>query len=469
MPIAGYLLRIPQGKFAPLNRALEKALTRTRGNPLVPVSSERALIPVAPYKDARAALGAAALRKLLAKHRVSQLEPVDDARFLELVRSRDPVDLPPLMLRSAAPVRAESGGESFDWHLVDTRLVAAWKLLGGRENIDWTGVTVGHIDTGWTFHPGLGFSGEQENSPWVDTVHDRDLFPGDFPQSGDAPFPAPFPVSQDCARDPLTGPNGGHGTKTLSVLSGFNEAAGAREGGLYAGHFGAAPRVPVVCVRLTNTIWASDFHDTLPAAIDHLVNNAGCKVISMSMGSPHAGALSLLPVPQALRRALDNAYERGVIFCCAAGNHIPNADVIFPARCPRTIAVGGTTKEYQPWTGSSFGAQVDICAPATPIRHAHPAPNGHYNYKVGDGTSYATPQVAGAAALWLAFRRDEIAQRYTQPWQIVAAYLRLLKATATVPSGWETNQRGAGILNAEALLNEDLPDPALLVKDELPY
>ena len=474
MAVGGYLIHVPQEHYASLDRRLALALKRTAGYPLLPVSSGRALITSSNFKEIRNSLGRDRYRKLLKRHRVERVEAVDESRFLALLQSRDPADLPKRSIESPRP-RGSSQRVSLDWYLSESRLDEAWDLFGGRDKINWDNVSVGHVDTGWTFHRALGFSGtqEEENSPWVNTNDDRNFFSGDFDRGGEGAPPPLFPVDPHSARDRLEGPNGGHGTKTLSVLCGSDESSLARDGGGgnagFAGYFGAAPKVPVVPVRICNTIWIElELGEGLPKAINHLVETMGCGVISLSMGSPYVFT-SPRRMPLVLQEAIDNAYEKGVILVCAAGNHIPNEHVVFPARCPRTIAVAGSTLAGKPWSGSSYGMHVDISAPACPVRRAMTSWNGVQAYDYGDGTSFATPQVAGTAALWLAYRGDEIRRTYRQPWQIIAAFLQLLKTTARVPDGWETTIRGAGLLDAKALLLEPLPDAGGLAKDDVPF
>ena len=74
----------------------------------------------------------------------------------------------------------------------------------------------------------------------------------------------------------------------------------------------------------------------------------------------------------------------------------------------------------------------------------------------GAGTSAATPQVAAAAALWLAEHRQAVGG-YTQPWMRVEAVRRALFSSAakrTVAMGpQETFEKiGQGVLKAEAAL-----------------
>ena len=91
---------------------------------------------------------------------------------------------------------------------------------------------------------------------------------------------------------------------------------------------------------------------------------------------------------------------------------------------------------------------------------------GAQTYGYGDGTSFATPQVAATAALWLLYRGEEIRTRYSQKWQRVEAFKALIKGTASAKSGWNREQYGQGILDAYAVLNADLPPIDALHEDK---
>jgi subtilisin family serine protease len=381
------------------------------------------------------------------------------------MKTRDPADLGERPAGDISPL--EHGGVRLDWHLVECGFPAAWESLGGVEHIDWTGVSVGHIDTGFTRHPVLGFPSEDSDSGWLDLSHDANFFSTELDTSTGMPSSA---QSNSAEEHHTPGLSGGHGTRTMSVLCGYDKSDAAMESGLYAGYFGGAPKVPVVPIRLQDAVWLQGIalSDDLPAAIDHLVETAGVPVITLSMGGPVGPGLNST-TPRGLRRAIDNAYERGVIVCCAAGNNQPNEKVVYPARSSRTIAVAGTARDHKLWVGSSYGIQVDIAAPACDVRRADVKRRFHgpalFDYGAGDRTSYATPQVAACAALWLARRGAEIESAYPRAWQRVEAFKALLRATAQPGKAWQ-DVHGPGILDAGTLLDSDLPSASDLTRDE---
>lgn len=379
--------------------------------------------------------------------------PISSERLTELVAARDALELTvPRLIPTGALV---TGG--YDWHLKATRLVEAWKEVGkeGGGHWDkpgaWGNIRIGHIDTGYREHPCLGWSGATE-SAFVLTNLDRNFFPNDFDPGAGMPM-----GSEDSALDPMAGAAfDGHGLRTASVLAGFDKGRDAQLEGTVEGYFGAAPCVPHIPVRICDSVFINHVQLPLALAIEYLVHN-GCQVITLSMG------MALTFTRGRLRRAINYAYDKGVIFICAAGNRWES--VVAPARMNRTIAVGGSTPSSTPWIDSSFGPEVDICAPAWPIRRASITRSGKPTYGYGDGTSFATPLVAGTAALWLLHHGEKIASTYREGWQCVEAFKHVLKTTAQPGENWNSRLYGPGILNALDALRTSLPEPAQLLKD----
>lgn len=419
-------------------------LDMRRGDPVVPLSLLRLVI----RHETMIALGAATTDQL-----EQSLNPVavrateiSDARLAELLNGRSQPELPVARLPPSEP----EVGTTYDWHLHACAIPQAWSLIAGGNfsAINWQDIRVGHIDTGYRPHLALGWTGS--TSTFVDTSRDKNFCTRDFGLPG---------YSINDALDPLRGGAfDGHGTRTSSVLAGCYQRSAST--GTVTGYFGAAPQVPIVPVRISDSVLISDAQDALADAILHLVEER-CKVISLSMGFPlFLGAAS---VKQVVRDAVNLAYDRGVIFVCAAGNYL--RDVVAPAALSRTIAVGGTTPSDDTWQHGSCGPQVDICAPASDVYRASVDRSGAPIYGLGDGTSFATALVAGVAALWHAHHRAAISATYTQPWQVAEAFKRLLTSTARRPPNWDTANYGAGILSAFDLLSAPLPDPATWQQD----
>jgi hypothetical protein len=345
---------------------------------------------------------------------------------------------------------ADGRAVELDWQLTVTGINAAWGLFDPTPGaLPWRDIRVGHIDTGCTRHPALGFKGDSSESIRADLG--RNLYADFLPLPDPGQINGP-PPEEAGPFDNLTGANGGHGTRTMSVLAGFHQRPEAGQPTFY----GAAPGVTVIPWRVTNSVLIDHVQRLIVAAIDDAVGKA-CHVISMSLGgiAPYAR----------LADAIDRAHEAGVIVCAAAGNVI--REVTFPGRYNRVVTVGGVSpvgsNGFEPWPGASRGQCVDICGPANGVRRASvERRKGKFEYFIannGDGTSYATALCAGIAVLWLAKRQADLRATFGDPsWRWPAAFKRLLKETADCPAGWDTSNSGRGLYQADKLLAADLPD-----------
>ena len=129
----------------------------------------------------------------------------------------------------------------------------------------------------------------------------------------------------------------------------------------------------------------------------------GARVASMSLGSPFYS--------QAVQDAVDYARARGMVLCAAVGND--GADyVIYPACMDNVIGCAATTNQDQWASFSNHHAWVDASAPGRNIYVTKYEGSGGYAF--GSGTSYATPHVAGLAALVFSLRPDYTPEQVEQ-------------------------------------------------------
>jgi subtilisin family serine protease len=189
----------------------------------------------------------------------------------------------------------------------------------------------------------------------------------------------------------------GHGTFVASL------AAGAADGQTGVAGFGGDARLMIVQANRG----ASTFSDVDEArAIVWAVDN-GARIVNLSIAGP-----STSPVERA---AIRYATARGVLLVAAAGNAAEDGNPrMYPAALVGRsgLVVGAATQRGTRAPFSSTGRYVDVLAPGVNVLGALSADGGSTrlfapasiaSYGYGSGTSYAAPEVAGAAALvWAA-------------------------------------------------------------------
>jgi hypothetical protein len=257
--------------------------------------------------------------------------------------------------------------------------------------------------------------------------------------------------------------NPGHGTATVAVLAGNRVSLGN-----FDGDVGGAPDAQVVPVRISDSVvhfWTKEMAQGIDyaAAISEQGGTDFCEVVSISMG----GVAS-----RAWASAVNRAYERGVLIVAAAGNNFgdfPTRYTVYPSRFNRVVTVTGATLAFTAYrTDKNPGAKgmQGNYGPPSVMRHAIAAftPNivraewGTTNKfsANGAGTSYATPQVAAAALLWL----QSYGGQY-RGWQRVEAARVALFQSADKSRPESTAYFGNGILRAADAL-QIVPNVAAL-------
>jgi hypothetical protein len=431
-----FLIECSNADFARVQERVRRLLFCGLDVRVSPVSRNRGLLPRHVLTAIERQYGVDPWRCLAEKGvKIDNAYPISDDAALALVSHRAISELDPQPNLTPAPINGN------EWHLENVRAPQAWAMLGGVENIKWQ-CTVGQIDTGYTRHPALGFV--DGKTSWLDVARSRNFYTGI-----DADGTNPPDLS---GLDPLTGFSGGHGTRIGSTISGYHIL-----GDTGKTFYGCAPKVPHIVTRISNSIALNGKTEIFADALNYLVNSCRVDVVNLSMGEFPSGMC-----PEAID-AINNAYERGVILICAAGQYV--GSVVSPACLNRTIAIAGTTSEDLLWALSSRGKEVDWSASSADIRRAITPSENQYSYKNnGDGTSYGTALTSGAAALWLTYHAASLRNQYSHPWQRIEAFRAAAINTARQPRIWGAGVAGAGILNIERLLLEPLPSSETLTE-----
>ena len=156
--------------------------------------------------------------------------------------------------------------------------------------------------------------------------------------------------------------------------------------------------------------------------------NIDADVINMSLGG---GGFS-----KGMNEACETATKQGVTIVAATGNN-GQSSIGYPAAYDSVLSVGAVDSNKQKTYFSQYGEGLDVMAPGADIYST--IPNG--GFKKLDGTSMATPHVAGVAGLIKA------ANGNLSPEEVK----NILKQTAQ-PAG-SSYEYGNGIVDAYAAVN----------------
>lgn len=346
------------------------------------------------------------------------------------------------------------------WHLDDdhSQLTKAAQRVMAKPGAH---VRIGHIDTGY--------------------IKDHIVLPKNLLADKARSF-----ISGEAANQAIDKPQSGmdgHGMGTLGLLAGNNVALNTTFNE-FEGYIGGAPMAEVVPIRISNSviIWntANFCH-----AIDYAVEQ-GCDVVTMSMAGK--------PSPK-MARAVNQAYEAGLVIVSAASNcwyaglmQVAPKCVLWPAAFDRVMPATGAMYNHEPYDGDyllqskmDFTKYMQGCwGPPSRMKKALAAytPNtpwaskGDVLARSGGGTSSAAPQIAAAAALWIAYHREEMeAQGYYKPgnkWKIVEAVRYALYTSAAKDDAFADWKKyyGNGILRADKALDVNVSDMESLTESD---
>jgi serine protease len=329
------------------------------------------------------------------KVETARVDPARREGLLAALRADPRVEAAEPLVRYQATFVPNDPKYADQWHLKRAGAETAWEYSCGR------GVTVAVIDTGVAcydkgpFMKGTDLAGTRcvDGYNFVDKNAD--------------------------AYD-----DHGHGTHVAGTI-----AQTTNNGLGVAGLAYCANLMPVKVLSGRGSGTNTDVAEGIRFAADH-----GAQVINLSLGGPFPSAV--------IANAVKHALGKGVVVVAAAGNS--GRSVGYPAAYKGVIAVSATDKNDNIAWFSSRGPQVVIGAPGVGVTQQTVCEGGKNKCEVlgvFNGTSMASPHVAGAAAMLMGAGVTD-----------AHAVRELLTSTATEKP--EKELFGAGIMNADKALTK---------------
>ncbi len=257
------------------------------------------------------------------------------------------------------------------WHLEKIRAQQAWDITKGSSDVVIAivddAIMINHEDLSgniWENEgeiPNNGF--DDDGNGFIDDINGFNVAAGN---------PNPNPPRDDFA----------HGTHVAGC------ASAATDNGIGIPAIGFNCKIMPVRSSSNASVGSQISHAF--EGVDY-ATKAGADIINMSWGFDIRSTV--------LENLMIAAHNRGIILVAAAGND--NSESLqYPAAFNHVIAVGATTKNDSRSSFSNFGGWVDVSAPGSGILSSVPTgPNGGYD--TNDGTSMASPIVAGLLGLML--------------------------------------------------------------------
>lgn len=245
----------------------------------------------------------------------------------------------------------------------------------------------------------------------------------------------------------------GHGTHIAGIAAG--------DGSISKGYYkGIAPEASIIVCKVLDHSGNGSV-ETVMRGLQWVIRNKdryNIRIVNISVGTI---AKAESDEEGALVKAVNEAWDEGLVVCVAAGNNGPEPYTITAPGISRkvitvgssddneTVEVSGRTLSDYSGRGPSYSCIIkpDLVAPGSNIHSCQAKKlglrGGRDTYIRKSGTSMSTPMVSGAAALLLSVNPEltngEVKRRFCE---------------SACELGWASNRQGFGMLDINRLLSE---------------
>ncbi|MEJ1297157.1 MAG: S8 family peptidase [Candidatus Sedimenticola sp. (ex Thyasira tokunagai)] len=293
----------------------------------------------------------------------------------------------------------------FQWHYTEAAggiaAPSAWSINTGSD------INIAIIDTGYRPHQDL----QANLLPGYDMIGDTFVANDGDGRDSDAKDPGDWMTLGECGGGypPEDYDSSWHGTHVAGTVAAVTDNS--------SGVSGVAPDSGILPVRVLGKCggYTSDIADGMLWAAGlgvpgTNINSNPARVLNLSLGG--GGSCSRM-----MQNTINTVRENGTVVIVAAGNSGMDMRSFTPANCKNVVAIAATTREGSRAWYSNYGRGVDLSAPGgdtssdgangvlSTLNDGATVPGGDA-FAYYQGTSMATPHVAGVAALMLSVKPE---------------------------------------------------------------
>ena len=240
-----------------------------------------------------------------------------------------------------------------------------------------------------------------------------------------------------------------HGTKVLSCMA-------ANLPGIM---IGTAPEASYLLIKSEDVRSEYPIEEDYWAAALEYADSVGVDIITSSLGYFRFDTPQMVYAPENLdgktafiTQVAEKAAEKGLLLFCSAGNEGNHnwEKITFPGDAPNVLTVGAITADKERSSFSSTGLTADYRVKPDIVALGTGACviNGTGNVQFTNGTSFATPIMAGlGACLWQAL-----------PWLTNKEMIQLIQQTASQATQPDV-EKGYGIPDMQKAYRKEMNEP----------